>query len=161
MTEPTATQNSAERPDPAAPLLGLRASFSGWRLVLVLFYGAVALVFVGVVASIVVDIVKNKSLIPPPRTLVRYECSGATAPFTLLYLRGTERVKISSVSGVLEGTLQNKQFDWGSFGKDASQLGFVPPTGISFEDTQTLSLQMPGAGDTRCTRAAAPAKLPA
>jgi len=55
MTEPTATQSSAEHPDPAAPPPGMRA-FVGWRLVLVLFYGAVALVFVGVVASIVVDI---------------------------------------------------------------------------------------------------------
>ena len=75
----------------------------------------------------------------------------------MLYLHGTELVKISSASGVLEGTLHNNQFDWGSFGSDASQLGFVPPTDISFEDTQALTLRMSGAGDTRCTRAAAPA----
>ena len=157
MTQPTAAHDSAERTTSVTPPDGSRASYTGWRLVLVLFYGAVALVFVGVVASILADVIKNKSLIPPPHTLARYGCSGGAAPFALLYLHGTERVKISSASGVLEGTLHNNQFDWGSFGSDASQLGFVPPTDISFEDTQALTLRTPGAGDTRCTRAAAPA----
>ncbi len=158
MTQATPDQDSAERTTSVTPPDGSRASFTGWRLVLVLFYGTVALVFLGVVASIVADVVKNKSLIPPPHTLARYDCIGAAAPFSVLYLHGTARVKISSASGVLEGTLHNNLFDWGSFGGDASQLGFVPPTDIRFEDTQTLTLQMPGAGDARCTRTAAPAK---
>lgn len=158
MTQASATQDSAERTTSLTPPEGSRASLTGWRLVLVLFYGAMAFVFVGVVGSIVADVVKNKSLIPPPHTLARYDCSGAAAPFSLLYLHGTERVKISSASGVLEGTLHNNQFDWGSFGSDASQLGFVPPTDIHFEDTQTLTLRGPGADAIRCTRAAAPAK---
>ncbi len=158
MTQSTAAHDSAERTTSATPPDGSRASFTGWRLVLVLFYGAVALAFVGVVGSIVADVVKNKSLIPPPHTPARYDCSGAAAPFALLYLHGTERVKISSASGVLEGTLHNNQFDWGSFGSDASQLGFVPPSDIRFEDTQTLTLRAPGADAIRCTRVAAPAK---
>ena len=125
-----------------------------------------AVVFVSVVGSIVVNAVKNHGLVPPPSTLVRYDCSTGAAPFVLMYLHGTERVKISSATGVLEGTLHNNQFDWGSFGNDPSQLGFLPPQAISAEDTQSLSLQAIGATAMRCARAApasggAAAKQPA
>ncbi|MFM6993266.1 MAG: hypothetical protein ACKOWD_18755 [Rhodoferax sp.] len=133
---------------------GLRSFVFSWRFVLVLFYSAVALVFLTVVGSIVVNAVKNHGLVPPPSTLVRYDCNSGNAPFVLLYLHGTERVKISSASGVLEGTLHNNQFDWGSFANDASQLGFLPPRAISAEDTQSLSLQAADATAMRCTRAA-------
>ena len=134
---------------------GLRSFVLSWRFVLVLFYSAVALVFVSVVGSIVVNAVKNHGLVPPPSTLVRYDCSSGNAPFVLLYLHGTERVKISSASGVLEGTLHNNQFDWGSFGNDASQLGFLPPKAISAEDPHSLTLQASDATALHCTRAAA------
>ena len=145
---------------------GLRAFVLSWRFVLVLFYGAVALVFVSVVGSIVVNAVKNHGLVPPPSTLVRYDCSTGTTPFVLMYLHGTERVKISSASGVLEGTLHNNQLDWGSFGSDASQLGFLPPKAISAEDPRTLTLKAADASALQCTRAApasgeASAKQPA
>ena len=145
---------------------GLRAFVLSWRFVLILFYSAVALVFVSVVGSIVVNAFKNHGLVPPPSTLVRYDCSTGTMPFVLMYLHGTERVKISSATGVLEGTLHNNQFDWGSFGNDPSQLGFLPPQAISAEDTQSLSLQAADATAMRCARAApasggAAAKQPA
>ena len=145
---------------------GLSSFVLSWRFVLVLFYGAVAVVFVSVVGSIVVNAVKNHGLVPPPSTLVRYDCSTGAAPFVLMYLHGTERVKISSATGVLEGTLHNNQFDWGSFGNDPSQLGFLPPQAISAEDTQSLSLQAADATAMRCARAApasgdAAAKQPA
>ena len=132
---------------------GLRAFVFSWRFVLALFYTAVALVFLTVVGSIVVNAVKNHGLVPPPSTLVRYDCSTGTTPFVLMYLHGTERVKISSASGVLEGTLHNNQFDWGAFANDSSQLGFLPPHAISAEDTQNLSLQAADAIAMRCTRA--------
>lgn len=144
------TQPAASTPERSA----VRSFIFSWRFVLVLFYGAVALVFLTVVGSIVVNAVKNHSLVPPPSTLVRYDCSSGKAPFVLMYLHGTERVKISSASGVLEGTLHNNQFDWGSFANDASQLGFLPPRAISAEDPQSLSLQAADATAMRCTRAA-------
>ena len=133
---------------------GLSSFVLSWRFVLVLFYGAVAVVFVSVVGSIVVNAVKNHGLVPPPSTLVRYDCSTGAAPFVLMYLHGTERVKISSATGVLEGTLHNNQFDWGSFAGDANQLGFLPPIAISAEDPQSLSLQASDATALRCSRAA-------
>ena len=153
----------AKPPAPARPRGGWVDALWHWRTVLVLFYGGIAVVFVGFAGSIAMNALRNHGLVPPPSTLARYDCTGANAPLVFMYLHGTERVKISTATGVLEGTLLNNQLDWGSFGSDASQIGFVPPTGISDEDAQALTLQGPGAFTMRCTRTApasvaAPAK---
>jgi len=161
MTHPESAHGGNAIPLFSARPPALRAALLGWRSVLIGFYGAVALAFVGVVGSIVVDAVKNKSLIPPPRTLVRYDCSTAAAPCSLSYLHGTERVKMSSAKGVLEGTLHNNEFDWGSFGHDANQLGCVPPTHITAEDAQSLVLQAVDGGTLKCIRMFMPDKRPA
>ncbi len=121
---------------------------------LVLFYTAVALTVIGFTGFIALNAVQNHGLVPPPRALAPYDCAGADTPFMFQYLHGTERVKISTATGVLEGTLHNNQLDWGSFGSDASQLGFVPPTEISAQDAQSLTLRGPGAFTMPCVRSA-------
>ena len=120
------------------------------------FFGAIGVAVVLVVGSIAINAFKNKGLIPPPGTLSRYECSMGNTSFDFFYLHGTDRVKIKSKAGILEGTVSQNQFNWGSFGNDATQLGFLPPAAITFEDAKNL--RMGGAGiatEMVCTNTAA------
>lgn len=103
-----------------------------------------------VIGSIAFNAFKNHGLIPPPNTLDRYECVGASGSFTFYYLHGTERVKIKSAEGILEGTVHQNQFDWASFASDSTQLGFLPPSEISFEDATSLRIKGPGTVEVAC-----------
>jgi hypothetical protein len=114
------------------------------ELVAYAFFGAIGIAIVGVVGSIAFNAIKNQGFIPPPGTLKRFECSVGGTPFDFFYLHGTDRVKIKSKVGILEGTVSQNQFNWGSFGNDATQLGFMPPAAITFEDAR--GLRMGGAG---------------
>lgn len=108
------------------------------------FFGAIGVAVLFVVGSIAINAFKNKGLIPPPGTLSRYDCAMGDTRFDFFYLHGTDRVKIKSKAGILEGTVSQNQFNWGSFGNDATQLGFLPPAAITFEDAK--GLRMGGAG---------------
>ena len=114
------------------------------KIAAIAFFGAIGLAVVGVVGSIAINAYRNNGLIPPPSTLSRYECSGANVTFDFFYLHGTDRVKIKSKAGLLEGTVRQNQLDWGSFSTDPTQLGFMPPAAITFEDFK--GLRMGGAG---------------
>lgn len=120
------------------------------------FFGAIGIALVGVIGSIAYNAVKHKGFIPPPGTLARYECATGTTAFEFFYLHGTDRVKLKSKAGILEGTVSQNQFNWGSFANDATQLCFVPPAAITFEDAK--GLRMGGAGNALemvCTTTAA------
>ena len=126
------------------------------ELVAYAFFGAIGIAVVGVIGSIAYNAFKNQGFIPPPGTLARYECTMGETPFEFFYLHGTDRVKLKSKVGILEGTVSQNQFNWGSFGNDATQLGFMPPAAITFEDAK--GLRMAGAGNASemvCTSTAA------
>jgi len=114
------------------------------ELVAYAFFGSIGVAIVGVVGSIAFNAFKNQGFIPPPGTLARFECKTGEVPFEFFYLHGTDRVKLKSKSGILEGTVSQNQFNWGSFANDATQLGFLPPAAITFEDAK--GLRMAGAG---------------
>jgi len=111
---------------------------------------AIGVAIIVVIGSIAFNAIRNHGLIPPPNTLDQYECSSANGPFEFYYLHGTERVKIKSTQGILEGTVHQNQFDWASFALDSTQLGFLPPTEISFEDSASLRLIGPGTNESVC-----------
>ena len=115
-----------------------------------LVLSAIGIAIVAVVGSIAFNAIRNHGLIPPPNTLDQYACSSANGPFAFYYLHGTERVKIKSTQGILEGTVHQNQFDWASFARDTTQLGFLPPTEIFFEDSASLRFRGPGADETVC-----------
>jgi hypothetical protein len=146
--------DSTTAPDQNAAGIRQRITFRNFILTGVFLpYAVIAsigVVVVVVIGSIAFNAFKNHGLIPPPNTLDRYECTGATAPFTIFYLHGTERVKIKSAEGILEGTLHQNQFDWASFSNDSTQLGFLPPSEISFEDAGSLHIKLPGAAQVTC-----------
>jgi hypothetical protein len=119
------------------------------------FFGVIGLAVVGVVGSIAFNAYRNNGLIPPPSTLSRYACSGGNVAFEFFYLHGTDRVKIKSKAGLLEGKVRQNQLDWGSFSNDPTQLGFIPPAAITFEDSK--GLRMGGSGmpaEIACTNTA-------
>jgi len=118
------------------------------------FISAIAIAVVVVVGSIAANAFKNHGLMPPPDKLDQYACEGSNTAFTFYYLHGTERVKIKSAVGILEGTVHQNQFDWASFATDATQLGFLPPVEISFEDATVLRIKGPGSTEVACSIAA-------
>ena len=64
-----------------------------------------------VLGSIGLSALHNGSFIPPPTKLERYDCSAPSGSFSILYLHGTDRVKIKSLNGSLDGTVQKNHFD--------------------------------------------------
>ena len=104
-----------------------------------------------VVGTIGFDAMRNGSLIPPPTKLERYDCIAPFGSFSMLYLHGTDRVKIKSINGSLDGTVQQNRFDWQGFANDRAMLGFAPPSEILFEDAKTLRLAGPDFKELACT----------
>lgn len=135
----------------------IQSQFSMKRFILTgqflpyLFFSAIGVAILVVIGSIAIRSVKNHGLIPPPSTLDRYECTGSSAPFSLYYLHGTERVKIQSQLAILEGTLHQNQFDWASSSENSMPLGFLPPTEITFENATSLRIKRPGASEISCS----------
>jgi hypothetical protein len=74
----------------------------------------------------------------------------------MLYLHGTDRVKIKSINGALDGTVQQNRFDWQGFANDRAMLGFAPPSDILFEDAKTLRIAGPDFKEVTCTNTAEP-----
>jgi hypothetical protein len=104
-----------------------------------------------VVGTIGFDALRNGSLIPPPTKLERYDCSAPFGSFSIQYLHGTDRVKIKSMNGALDGNVQQNRFDWQGFANDRAMLGFAPPSDILFEDAKTLRITGPDFKDIACT----------
>jgi hypothetical protein len=115
-----------------------------------LFFGAMGIAVLSVIGSIVFKAVHNDGLLPPPDTLDRYECTSGTTPFSFYYRHGLDRVQIKSQAGVLDGTVQQNQLDWGSFSDDATQLGFRPPKAITFEDAKSIRVNGTGTPEAVC-----------
>jgi hypothetical protein len=109
-----------------------------------------------VVGTIGFDALRNGSLLPPPTKLERYDCSAPFGSFSIFYLHGTDRVKIKSINGSLDGTVQQNRFDWQGFANDRVMLGFAPPSEILFEDAKTLRLVGPDFKDIACANTATP-----
>jgi hypothetical protein len=109
-----------------------------------------------VVGTIGFDALRNGSLIPPPTKLERYDCGAPFGSFSILYLHGTDRVKIKSINGALDGTVQQNRFDWQGFANDRAMLGFAPPSEILFEDAKTLRLAGPDFKEVACANTAEP-----
>jgi hypothetical protein len=139
--------NQSETP---TPLPATKRPRSIGQLGLQLFLTAVGLGVLTVVGSIAVNAVKNDGLMPTPSTLDRYECTGASMPFSFYYLHGTERVEIKSKAGALEGTISQNWFDWRKFAQDRTLLGFAPPAEITFEDARSLRMAGPDFSDVLC-----------
>lgn len=142
---------SANVPSTSRRRLSFKNFFLTGLFVPYLVLSALGVAVVVVIASIAFNALKNHGLIPPPNTLDRYECAGSGAPFTFYYLHGTERVKIKSSEGILEGTVYQNQFDWASFAHDPTLLGFLPPVEISFEDATSLRVKGPGSAEVVCS----------
>ena len=115
--------------------------------------GAAALYVIGGIAF---NALRNGSLLPPPTRLERYDCNAAFGSFSIFYLHGTDRVKIKSINGALDGEVHQNQFDWQGFANDRSLLGFAPPSEILFEDGKTLRLSGPDMKGQLCTNTVEP-----
>ena len=121
--------------------------------------GAAVLYTLGTIG---IGALQNGSLLPPPTKLNRYECSAAFGDFSVVLVQGTDRVKIKSINGSLDGTVQKNRFDWQGFANDRAMLGFAPPAEILFEDGNALRIAGPDYKDMACTKAVeSPGQRPA
>ncbi len=111
----------------------------------------VALVYM--IGSVVAAFIRNGGLVPPPTTLMRYECKGPERSFVLMYLHGVDRVQIKNSIGVLEGGVQQGVFDWKGFADDRAMLGFLPPKSLQVEGSGTILLSGGEASGIHCTKA--------
>jgi len=109
--------------------------------------GAAVLYTLGTIAM---GAMQNGSLIPPPAKLERYDCSAPFGSFSIVFSQGTDRVKIKSMNGALDGTVQQNRFDWQGFGNDRNLLGFAPPTEMAGADGKTLRLSGVDLKDVVC-----------
>jgi hypothetical protein len=107
-----------------------------------------------VLGGIAINALHNGSLLPPPTKLERFDCSAPFGNFSVLYLHGTDRVKIKSINGSLDGNVQQNRFDWQGFANDRTLLGFAPPAEILFEDGKTLRLSGPDFKEVACSKIA-------
>ncbi len=102
------------------------------------------------VGSIGIGALQNGSLLPPPAKLTRYDCTAAFGNFTMMIAQGTDRVKIKSINGALDGTVNQNRFDWQGFANDRAMLGFAPPAEILIQDATTLRISGPDFKDLAC-----------
>lgn len=107
-----------------------------------------------VVGTIFVNAISNRSLIPPPTKLERYDCVAPAGNFSIFYLHGTDRVQIKSAKGVMDGSVHQNKFDWQGFGDDRTLLGFAPPTEILFEDAKAMRVYGADQQEALCTNTA-------
>jgi hypothetical protein len=107
-----------------------------------------------VVGSILVNAISNRSLIPPPTKLERYDCTAPSGNFSIFYLHGTDRVQVKSANGIMEGTVHQNKFDWQGFADDRSLLGFAPPTEILYEDSKSMRIYGSDLQDIACSNTA-------
>ena len=116
--------------------------------------GAAVLYTLGTIG---IGALQNGSLLPPPTKLARFECSGSFGSFSMVFVQGTDRVKIKSINGALDGTVQQNRFDWQGFANDRAMLGFAPPAEILLQDATTLRIAGPDFREMACEKAIEPA----
>jgi hypothetical protein len=130
----------------------LRVEFIPYVLFTVI--GAAVLYTLGTIS---IGALQNGSLLPPPTKLARFDCSGAFGSFSVVLTQGTDRVKIKSINGALDGTLKQNRFDWQGFANDRAMLGFAPPAEVLSQDATTLRMTGPDFKEMVCTKAIEPA----
>lgn len=102
------------------------------------------------VGTISIGALQNGSLLPPPAKLTRYDCTAPFGNFSVMIAQGTDRVKIKSINGALDGTVNQNRFDWQGFANDRAMLGFAPPAEILLQDAKTLRISGPDFKDLAC-----------
>lgn len=127
---------------------------TGPELAVIGFFTAIGIAVVFVIGSIVLKAVHDHGFIPPPDTADTYKCSSGSSSFTLLYSHGSDHVHIRSESGVLDGTVNQNRIEWLNFTNDVTQLGFLPPTTITFEDKGSIHVSALNGQETQCAIAA-------
>jgi hypothetical protein len=124
------------------------------ELAVITFLTTVGISVVFVIGSIVLRAVHNHGLIPPADIADAYTCSSGSTMFTLRYSHGSDHVQIRSESGVLYGLVNQNRIEWLNFTNDATQLGFLPPVAITFEDKKSIHVSALDGQGTQCAIAA-------
>jgi hypothetical protein len=83
-------------------------------------------------------VITNHGLMPQPTAMETYACKGFAQPFTLDFRHGMDTVKLHTASLSLDGGLLNGKIDWVALPAGTAPLGFVPPTEITYDDSNSL-----------------------
>jgi hypothetical protein len=74
---------------------------------------------------------------PPPGDLHRFVCPDQSSIF---FRHGGDAVRMSSHSGTISGVIRFDRIDWGNYAAASEVLGFLPPTGITYDDAKTVRI---------------------
>jgi hypothetical protein len=113
----------------------------------------IALVALVNLGFLIKRIVNNGGLMPRPTTMQTYVCKGFAEPFSLDFRHGMDSVQLHKQGVLLDGNLLNGKIVWIGLPAVAAQLGFVPPTEITYDDSSSLRVLDSGQVERICQRA--------
>jgi YjbE family integral membrane protein len=82
----------------------------------------------------------NKSMLPQPTRLIRYECPGVKDPFDFYFKHGRDDIWIQSGAGVMDGYVHDGIIEWKNFSGGVAVLGFTPPQRITWDDAKSIRI---------------------
>lgn len=149
MSNPPASNPLPDTNLPAQPG-GTLARLHGIGIIPAVVITCIALVALGNLGFLFKRVVENRGLMPRPTAMESYACQGFAVPFTMDFRHGLDTVKLHTQSVTLEGKLLNGKMDWVGLSAKSPQLGFVPPTEITYDDSSSLRLLDSGQVERIC-----------
>jgi hypothetical protein len=143
-------------PEPTEPLekpKGFLAGLRGIGIIPAVVISCIALVAVGNLGFLLKRVVANHGLMPRPTAMQTYACKGFPQPFSLDFRHGMDSVQLHYQTVLLDGNLLNGKIQWIGLPAVAAQLGFVPPTEITYDDSSSLRVLDQGQVERICQRA--------
>lgn len=132
--------NPDARPDTGLPERpkGLFSRLRGIGIVPALVVTCIAVGILVNLGFLLKRVVTNGGLMPRPTSMQTYACKGFAVPFSLDFRHGMDTVRLQTQAVLLDGSLLNGRIVWSGLPAVAAQLGFVPPTEITYDDSSSL-----------------------
>lgn len=133
-----AFKNYQAMTSPTSTRINLRQLIKSGAIVPVIVISCIAVAVLVVLGFTLNRVISNHGLMPQPTAMETYACKGFAQPFTLDFRHGMDTVKLHTATTTLEGNLLNGKIDWIVVPAGAAPLGFVPPTEITYDDSNSL-----------------------
>jgi nitrate reductase NapE component len=132
--------SQAEPTQPVRQRSRLMALILSGAIVPTIVLPVIAVCVIGTIGFIVTRAVQNGGLMPRPTALDSFECKGFPSPFNMVFRHGMDVVQLRSGTVTLFGDLLNGKIAWEALPNAITQLGFMPPSEIVYDDANTLRL---------------------
>ena len=123
---------------PSTDRINLRQLIKSGAIVPAIVISCIAVAVIAVLGFTLNRVISNHGLMPRPTAMETYVCKGFSQPFTLDFRHGMDTVKLHAATNLLEGNLLNGKIGWAGLPAGTASLGFVPPTEITYDDSNSL-----------------------